>query len=77
MTTLSWMKIGRSTGEYFDHHGRRSVGWFWGSNRVPNMPGVDQDHAVTLEKGKATFKCRGKGGSRRHVVRRLKKEAAG
>jgi hypothetical protein len=31
--------------------------WFWGSSRVPNMPGVDRDHAMTLEEAKAAFKA--------------------
>jgi hypothetical protein len=31
--------------------------WFWGSGRVPNMPGVDRDHAMTLEDAKAAFKA--------------------
>jgi hypothetical protein len=31
--------------------------WFWGNNRVPNWPGKDRDHAMTLEDAKAAFKA--------------------
>jgi hypothetical protein len=31
--------------------------WFWGNSRVPNLPGIDRNHAMTLEEAKAKFKA--------------------
>jgi hypothetical protein len=31
--------------------------WFWGNNRIPNLPGVDRNHAMTLAEAKAAFKA--------------------